>query len=162
MIVLAHVFLAGALAWAFLGLGPLNWLLGFIVLYPVIRLLGLFVAPLRVYAMRVEAGVVFVPWFAYKIVGASWDVARIVLNPSKIVSPAVVQVHLKTRDKRLITLIACLVTLTPGTLALDYRGRALFIHVLDTSSVESVQAALTEIEERVMAWVNPLGENYAS
>lgn len=162
MIVIAHMLLAAILAWAFMGLGPLTWLLGFILLYPVARLLGLFIKPLRVYSMRVETGALFVPWFAYKVVGASWDVARIVLDPRKVVSPAVVQVHLKTRDKRLITLIACLITLTPGTLALDYRGRALFIHVLDTSSVESVQAALTEIEVRVMAWVNPLGENYGS
>jgi multicomponent Na+:H+ antiporter subunit E len=157
MISILHLLAAAVVAWQLLGLNPLTWLLAIIAFYPVIKLLGLVIPALRVYSRRFEAGMIFVPWFAWKIIYASWDVARIVLNPQRQVSPAVVSVTLRTEDKRLITLLACLVTLTPGTLALDYRGKLLYIHVLDTSSVDSVQQAMTEIETRVLAWVYPKG-----
>ncbi len=160
MIAIAHAIAAAVLAWLVIDLNPLTWLLAVIALYPLIRLLALVNTRVKVYAMRFEAGVLFVPWFAWKIFGASWDVARIVLNPQYKVSPAVVTVSLNTEDKRLITVLACLVTLTPGTLALDYRGRLLYIHVLDTASVDSVQQAMAEIETRVLAWVYPMGERH--
>ena len=85
--------------------------------------------------------------------------AKIVLNPRYQVESAVVRVPVHTRDKRLITLLGCLLTLTPGTLALDYRSRTgeMFVHVLDTRSVDSVTAAIGNIERRLMRWVQPLG-----
>lgn len=154
-----HVLLASVLAAVLASLSPMYWLLAFAVLYPLFRLLGLVHHASRVYALRIEAGLVFVPWFTWQVFSASLDVAKIVLNPRYQVESAVVRVPLQTRDKRLITLLGCLLTLTPGTLALDYRSRSgeMFVHVLDTRSVESVSAAIGEIERRLMRWVQPLG-----
>ena len=81
----------------------------------------------------------------------------IVINPQRRISPAVVQVSVQTDDRRLVTLIACLLTLTPGTLALSYRTGVLFVHVLDATAVAPVQQAVSEIERRLMAWVYPSG-----
>lgn len=154
-----HVLLAALGSWALAGLSAPGWLLCFAALYPLFRLLGLALEPCRLYAMRIEAGVIFVPWFVYKVFSASLDVAIIVLNPRRHIEPAVVLVSITTRDKRLVTLIGCLLTLTPGTLALDYRLRTgeMFVHVLDTQSVDSVQGAVAEIEQRLMRWVDPNG-----
>lgn len=154
-----HVVLAALLNWALAGLSPLGWLLAFAALYPLFRLLGLMLPRCRLYAMRIEGGLIFVPWFIYKVFSASLDVALIVLNPRRKIEPAVVLVPIATRDKRLITLVGCLLTLTPGTLALDYRARTgeMFVHVLDTQSLDSVQGAIAEIEQRLMRWVDPMG-----
>lgn len=154
-----HLLLATVLAAVLASLSPLYWLVAFAALYPVFRLAGLWQHDIRLYALRIEAGLVFVPWFAWQVFRASLDVARIVLHPRYRIEPAVVCVPVRTRDKRLITLIGCLLTLTPGTLALDYRSRTgdMFVHVLDTRSVESVAAAVGEIERRVMRWVQPPG-----
>lgn len=154
-----HVLLATVLAAALGLLSPLYWLVAFFTLYPLFRLFGLFHHASRLYAMRIEAGLVFVPWFTCQIFSASLDVAKIVLNPRYQIESAVIRVPVQTRDKRLITVIGCLLTLTPGTLALDYRSRTgdMFVHVLDTRSAASIVAAVGNIERRLMRWVRPLG-----
>ncbi|QIB52844.1 Na+/H+ antiporter subunit E [Pseudomonas sp. OIL-1] len=155
---LIHAVSAALLAWATLGLTPTRWLLAMLLFYLGCRLLGLAVPRVRVYAMRVEAGARFVPWYAYRIVAASLDVAAAVLDWRSTVTPAVVRVSLQTDDKRLITLISCLLTLTPGTLALDYLDKVLYVHVLDSRSADSVQHAVDEIEQRLAGWIHPPGE----
>lgn len=157
MMAVAHFTLAALLAWSVGSLGPLNWLLAALLLYPLIRLAGLASRPLRRYAQRIEAGVRFVPWFVYKVFSASLHVALIVLNPRRKIEPAVVRIHIETQDKRLITLIGCLLTLTPGTLALDYSEQGLYVHVLDARSVQPIQDGVSEIERRLMAWIRPNG-----
>lgn len=154
-----HVLLAGLLSALFATLSPLYWLIAFAALYPLFRLCGLFHHASRVYALRIEAGLVFVPWFTWQVFSASVDVAKIVLNPRYQIESAVVRVPVQTRDKRLITVLGCLLTLTPGTLALDYRSRTgeMFVHVLDTRSIDSVAVAIGNIERRLMRWVQPLG-----
>ena len=153
-----HLLLA-TLMWALVSLEPFYWLLAFAALYPLFRLAGLVWPASQLYALRMEAGLLFVPWFTWQVFRASADVAKIVLSPRCQVQPAVVSVAIHTQDKRLITLIGCLLTLTPGTLALDFHARTseMFVHVLDTRSVESVTAAVGEIERRLMRWVSPLG-----
>lgn len=154
-----HMLLAAVLAAALAVLSPLYWLVAFAALYPLFKLCGLFHHASRLYAMRIEAGLVFVPWFTGQIFSASLDVAKIVLNPRYQIESAVIRVPVQTRDKRLITVIGCLLTLTPGTLALDYRARTgdMFVHVLDTRSAESIVTAVSDIERRLMRWVRPLG-----
>ncbi|KAA0694756.1 cation:proton antiporter [Halopseudomonas laoshanensis] len=157
--VTVHVLLATLLAAVVATLSPLYWLIAFVALYPIFRLCGLFHHASRLYALRIEAGLGFVPWFTYQIFRASLDVAKIVLNPRYQIEPAVVRVPVHSRDKRLITLLGCLLTLTPGTLALDYRATTgdMFVHVLDTRSADAVIAAIGEIERRLLRWVQPLG-----
>lgn len=152
-----HLLLATLLAALFDALNPLAWLLAFVGLYGMFRLAGRVHRPSRLYALRIEAGLMFAPWFTWQVFRASLDVAKIVLSPRYPVEPAVVAVPIHTQDKRLITLIGCLLTLTPGTLALDYRSGVMLVHVLDTRSVDAVMAAVGEIEWRLMRWVHPLG-----
>lgn len=159
MMAIAHGSLAILLAWIVGSLTLFNWLLAALMLYPLIRVAGLLSRRMRRYARRIEAGARFVPWFVYKVFSASLDVALIVLNPRRKIEPAVVRIQVDTQDKRLITVIGCLLTLTPGTLALDYGEEGLYVHVLDAQSVQSVQDAVSEIERRLMAWVHPNGDS---
>lgn len=154
-----HLLLACVVAALWASLEPVYWLLAFAALYPLFRLVGLVNRASRLYALRVEAGLMFVPWFTWQVFSASVDVAKIVLSPRCRVEPAVVSVSIQTRDKRLITLIGCLLTLTPGTLALDFSARSgqMFVHVLDARSAEAISIAVAAIERRLMRWVDPLG-----
>lgn len=158
MILLTHVLSAALLAWATLGLSPTRWLLAMLAIYLVFRLLALGIPALRIYCRKTEALARFIPWYAYKIVAASLDVAAAVFNFSRTVEPTVVRVSLQTEDRRLITLISCLLTLTPGTLALDYLNKVLYVHVLDSRSADSVQQAIVDIENRLADWVHPQGD----
>ncbi|PKM31799.1 MAG: cation:proton antiporter [Gammaproteobacteria bacterium HGW-Gammaproteobacteria-11] len=155
-----HLLAATLLSWWLAELSPLFWLLAFVGLYPFLRLLGCLWSGCRLYAMRLEGAALFVPWFIWQVFSASLDVAMIVLNPRRKIEPAVIAVAIATRDRRLVTLIGCLLTLTPGTLAVDYSSLNghLYVHVLDTRSVDSVVRAVADIERRLMRWVAPLQE----
>lgn len=159
MMLYLHLLLASVMAVALAALKPFYWLIAFAALYPLFRLAGLVHPASRLYALRIEAGLIFVPWFTWQVFRASVDVGKIVLSPRCRVQPAVVSVPVHTRDKRLITLLGCLLTLTPGTLALDFHAGSgqMFVHVLDARSAASVSAAVREIERRLMRWVDPLG-----
>ncbi len=154
-----HLLLATALAMLLAQASPLYWMLTFAALYPLFRLGGLVNGACRLYAMRIEAGTTFICWFTYQVFSASMNVAKMVLSPHRQPESAVVRVPLQTRDKRLVTLIGCLLTLTPGTLALDYWSRTgeMFVHILDTRSIESATGSIAEIERRLMRWIQPLG-----
>lgn len=157
---LLHGLLAVLLGWLIDGLTVGSWLLGFVAGYLLLRLAGLRLPACRLYAMRVVAGTLFVPWFAWKILAASLDVARLVLDPRRQAQPAVIAARLQLHDRRLVTVVSCLLTLTPGTLVLEYveEDGLLYVHVLDARSAQPALDALAEIECRLMAWVWPLGD----
>ena len=111
---------------------------------------------LRQYARRVELGSRFIPWFIGQVALASLQVARLVLARQVAVEPAIVAVRLRSRNANMVTLIGGLLTLTPGTLALDYDEEQglLYIHTLDARRREDVTEILIELERRLLAWLD--------
>lgn len=93
-------------------------------------------------------------WFANALLVSNLAVAREVLAPARFstISTAVVACPLRTRSGRLATIIANAITLTPGTLTVDARGRPsmLYVHVLSFTDVESVRADVDDLERRVV------------
>jgi multicomponent Na+:H+ antiporter subunit E len=65
-------------------------------------------------------------------------------------------VDLRNCDERIVTLVAMLVTLTPGTLALDYEPRSgrILVHALDTRSPDETERSVRAIERRLLAWIH--------
>jgi multicomponent Na+:H+ antiporter subunit E len=112
---------------------------------------------LRQYARRVELGSRFIPWFIGQVLLASLQVARLVLARRVAVEPAIVAVRLRNQDANMVTLIGCLLTLTPGTLALDYRAAdgTLFIHALDARQQMEVESMVRDLESRLLQWLAP-------
>ena len=78
--------------------------------------------------------------FLKDLVLANFSVARIVLSPSLPIQPAVVEVPLRVQSDVSITTIANSITLTPGTLTMDYDAtrNSLFVHSIDAPDRESV------------------------
>lgn len=104
--------------------------------------------------VRPVAAVSFLVWFLWQLVVTNLAVAREVLLPSarSQIRPAVVAVRLRTRSGRLATIIANAITLTPGTLTIDARGRPalLYVHVLSFTDVASAVADVEDLERRAV------------
>lgn len=150
-----HILIAIGLAAFAKALTPLGVLVAFALVYVALRfameLLGI-----RPYVRRLELGVIFAAWFAREVLKASLDVARIVLSRRVAPQPAVVALQLRNPDERVATLLGCLLTLTPGTLALDYvaeRG-TMYIHAIDARDAEDVKDGVRAIESRLLAWLH--------
>jgi multicomponent Na+:H+ antiporter subunit E len=96
----------------------------------------------------------FLVWFLKALVITNWTVAKEVLLPSGRgdISTAIVAVPLKTLSGRLATVVANAITLTPGTLTVDARGRpaVLYVHFLTYADRESAIEEVEDLERRVV------------
>jgi len=96
----------------------------------------------------VKLGVVFLREFALSV----FRVAKLVLSPSLSMTPAAFRYPLALTSDRQITLLANLITLTPGTLTVDVTDdrRALIIHAVDCPDVEAARADIRDGFERLI------------
>jgi multicomponent Na+:H+ antiporter subunit E len=78
--------------------------------------------------------------FSRDLFAANIDVAKRILDPNLPISPAIVLVHLRVKSPLAITTVANSITLTPGTLTLDYveDSNALIVHVIDSNNTKSI------------------------
>lgn len=84
------------------------------------------------------------------IVVSNIAVARIVLNPAAEPRPAWVEVPLDTAHPTAITLLATIITMTPGTVSCvvdDHEGRIL-VHALDCDDAPAMAAQIKQRYER--------------
>lgn len=84
--------------------------------------------------------------FAADIFTANWRVARQVIGPLCRLSPALVEVPLDLRDPFVVTLLACVVSLTPGTVAIDVDRQRwiLLVHALDAPDPQALARAIKQ------------------
>lgn len=95
---------------------------------------------------------------AVQLVISSTRVALAVIAPTPArVQTAVVSVPLHTDSELVATVVADLITLTPGTLTLDVLQDPprLLVHVLGASDPASVVASVGQLERRVLSAVRP-------
>jgi multicomponent K+:H+ antiporter subunit E len=144
------------------------WLLAWNSLDPGIVLLGLVVAAVlpRVTArfwpeapVRVRAGPLlrFLPLFLFDVVVANLAVAVLVLGPRSRLRPGFVAVPLEARDPWLTTVLASVITLTPGTVSanLSGDGRTLLVHALDLPDADAAVARIKTRYERALMEIFP-------
>ncbi|AGI23347.1 Na+/H+ antiporter subunit E [Pseudomonas sp. MT3] len=86
----------------------------------------------------------------YDIVLANLQVARLVLGPRSRLQPGFVEIPLELTDDLAITILASVITLTPGTVSADLSDdrRTLLVHGLD---VPDPQALAADIKARYEA-----------
>lgn len=150
-----HILLALGLA-AFAGaLSPLGVVAAFLAVHVALRLAAELLG-IRRYVRRLEIGTAFGLWFITEVFKATVHVARIVLGRRVAPAPAVVRMRLARDDERIATLLGCLLTLTPGTLALDYAPQSglMYIHALDADDADAVEDGMREIERRLLRWID--------
>jgi multicomponent Na+:H+ antiporter subunit E len=121
--------------------------LGFLILYFARRIIG---AP--AYADRAWRAARFGLFFLWEVFLANLRVASDVLTPSFRTRPAILAIPLDAKTDAEITLLANLITLTPGTLSLDISAdrRILYIHTmfLEQGDVERTKRKIKEQMER--------------
>ena len=89
---------------------------------------------------KVSAGLRLSGGFFIELLMANLSVARTVLSPRLDVRPGILAYSTKLRSDVALTVLANMITLTPGTLTLDISEdrTTLFIHTLDCSDPEAV------------------------
>ena len=77
-------------------------------------------------------------------------VAWLVLNPGQNYRPSFISFPLTVKEPHEITLLANLITLTPGTLSVDVSddNKTLYIHCIDVDDVEALRKDIAEGFER--------------
>lgn len=97
---------------------------------------------------RPHAAVALAAYFGWKLVEASLIVAWEVVTPRDRTRPGAIAVQLRTLDRGVVTAVANMVSLTPGTLTLDADAATgtLYIHVLHLHSVEATTREVLHLE----------------
>lgn len=103
----------------------------------------------------------FIALVLYDIVVANLQVARLVLGPKARLQPGFVEIPLELTDDLAITILASVITLTPGTVSADLSDdrRTLLVHGLD---VPDPQALAADIKARYEAPLKEVFECSAS
>ena len=86
----------------------------------------------------------------WDIVISNVTVARIVLNPRSNPQPAWVEVPLQAEHPTAVTLLASIITMTPGTVScvIDEQRRLILVHALDCSDAAEMAAQIKDRYER--------------
>jgi multicomponent Na+:H+ antiporter subunit E len=143
-----------ALLWAAAvgSVDPAHLVVGFVVGYLVLWVLKPLLGDTR-YFEKLPLLLRFAIFFAWELVLSNLRVAWDVLTPRAFRRPGVVAVPLTARTDAEITLLANLITLTPGTLSLDVSPdrRTLYVHAMFVDDPERLRRSLKEgFERRVL------------
>lgn len=91
-----------------------------------------------IYLRRVWSAVKLLFLFVKELILSSIAVIMHIVRPKLKIRPGIVSVTTELRSDWEITLLACLITLTPGTLTLEVSPdqRTLYIHAMDIHDAE--------------------------
>lgn len=136
-----------------------EFLIGLTVGIPIAYLFRRFYSPTPVIVRTpraMVAGLQYTTHFLYELVTANVDVARRVLSPRMPIDPAVIEVPLRVETDLAITTIANSITLTPGTLTMDYDTdqNSLYVHTLAATDPETVIEPIRSWEDYALVMFN--------
>lgn len=88
--------------------------------------------------------------FFYELVLSAWRVAVLVMSPNMALKPGIFAYPLKVDRDFEITLLANLITLTPGTLSVDVSQdrSVLYVHAIDCSDPDATRRDIADGFER--------------
>jgi multicomponent Na+:H+ antiporter subunit E len=128
---------------------PVNLLFGFVVGY---LALGLTQRDSRSagYRSKFPRVITFILFFLVELLLANLRVAYMVLSPRLTIRPAVVAIPLEATSDLEISLLANLITLTPGTLYLDISDdrKTMFVHTIYLEDVDQFRDSIKQGFER--------------
>lgn len=105
------------------------------------------------YVSRTRRIVSLILLFVVELAKSAWKVAILVVSPKLDVKPGIFAYPLTVKSDWEITLLANLITLTPGTLSVDVSEdrSTLYIHGIDCSDVEATRRDIAEgFEKKIM------------
>ncbi|MFA9558821.1 Na+/H+ antiporter subunit E [Evansella sp. AB-rgal1] len=105
------------------------------------------------YFRRVVALIKLILLFIYKLILANIDVIKIVLSPKMDIKPGIIAVPTKLKTDWEVTLLSCLISLTPGTLSMNFSedGRTIFVHSIHVPDKnEAIKEIRNSFEKAIM------------
>jgi multicomponent Na+:H+ antiporter subunit E len=98
--------------------------------------------------------ILFIPVFFYEAFVSALKVSKHAFEKKPSFSPGIIKVKTTLTNVTALTILANLITLTPGTLTLDFdmRERAFFIHWIDVTTVEEAETR-KQVIERFENWL---------
>ncbi|PMR70011.1 Na+/H+ antiporter subunit E [Halomonas heilongjiangensis] len=143
-----------ALAWVILSgdFTGLNLVVGLVFGYIALVLIEPQVEALKGYPGRVPRILRFLGFFIKELLMANFKVAFDILTPPWHMKPGVIAFPLEARTELEITMVANLISLTPGTLSLDVSDdrKVLYIHAMFLDDEEELRRNLKEMEYRAL------------
>ncbi|MGP8292327.1 Na+/H+ antiporter subunit E [Vreelandella zhanjiangensis] len=142
------------LAWVLLSgdFTGLNLLVGMVFGYIALVLIEPQVSALKGYPARIPLIIRFLGFFMKELVQANLRVAFDIVTPPWHMQPGVIAMPLSARTEMEITMVANLISLTPGTLSLDVSDdrKVLYIHAMFLDDEEELRRNLKEMEHRAL------------
>ncbi len=105
------------------------------------------------YFTRGPKVIAFIFFFLYELIKANLQVAYDVITPTFYMKPGIVKIPLTAQSDLEITLLANLITLTPGTLSLDVSDdkKVLYVHAMYVKDKEAFIADIKNgFEKRLL------------
>ncbi|AMD01272.1 MULTISPECIES: Na+/H+ antiporter subunit E [Halomonas] len=143
-----------ALAWVILSgdFSGTNLVIGLVFGYVTLVLIEPQVPALKGYPVRIPRILRFLGFFIKELVQANLRVGFDILTPPWHMKPGVIAMPLEARTELEITMVANLISLTPGTLSLDVSDdrKVLYIHAMFLDDEEELRRNLKEMECRAL------------
>lgn len=91
----------------------------------------------------------FALYVFYKLVEANLLLAWEIVTPTNKINTGVIAVPLRTESNTAMTVIANMITLTPGTMTIEVLGTppVVYVHVLHLDDIDRVRSELLRLEE---------------
>lgn len=109
----------------------INFVFGFLLSFFILWIMARRQSDKR-YFTRLPKMISFIFFFLYELLKANLQVAYDVITPKFFMKPGIVRIPLDAKTDMEITLLANLITLTPGTLSLDVSDdkKVLYVHAM--------------------------------
>jgi multicomponent Na+:H+ antiporter subunit E len=149
--------LALAIVWMFMTatFTPTNLVVGFALAYAILWI-GQEPGPEARALRKLPRLVIFVGFYLWKLILASLRVAWDVVTPRHHMKPGVIAVPLEAKTDLEITLLASLISLTPGTLTLDVSEdrSELYVHAMYLDDPDALRREIKQdLERRVLEFM---------
>ncbi len=82
--------------------------------------------------VRIVRGIIYIPYFLWKMIVANIEIALIVLRPVLKIKPSIVKAGTSLKSNEGKLLLTSSITLTPGTLSIDLENDQVYIHRVKT------------------------------
>ncbi|ADC50689.1 Mrp complex subunit E, sodium/proton antiporter subunit [Alkalihalophilus pseudofirmus OF4] len=104
------------------------------------------------YMRRIWAIIKLISLFFKELILANIDVIKIVLSPKMNIQPGIVAVPTKLKTDWELSLLASLISLTPGTLSMDFSddNKYIYIHAIDVPNKEKMIRDIHDTFERAI------------
>lgn len=79
------------------------------------------------------------PWLMWQILVSGTKVSRLIVTPSLPISPTLVRVKASQRTSVGLATYANSITLTPGTVSVDFEGDTILVHAITEAGAEDME-----------------------